>query len=69
MLISIQFTKGLIMKVSIIIPCYNAIGKVEKCLSSLRLLDFSLDNYEVIFVDLGWTFNRYINNILYQNFN
>jgi glycosyltransferase involved in cell wall biosynthesis len=51
MLISIQFTKGLIMKVSIIIPCYNAIGKVEKCLSSLRLLDFSLDNYEVIFVD------------------
>lgn len=39
------------MKVSIIIPCYNAIGKIEKCLSSIRLLDFSLDNYEVIFVD------------------
>ncbi|MFM6400026.1 MAG: glycosyltransferase family 2 protein, partial [Planktothrix sp.] len=39
------------MKVSIIIPCYNALGKIEKCLSSLKSQDFSLDSYEVIFVD------------------
>ncbi|MDD2368745.1 MAG: glycosyltransferase family 2 protein, partial [Sulfuricurvum sp.] len=39
------------MNISIIIPCYNAIGKIEKCIKSLQELDFSKDLYEVIFVD------------------
>lgn len=38
------------MKVSIIIPCHNAIGKVERCIASLRAQDFA-HPYEVIFVD------------------
>ena len=38
------------MKVSIIVPCHNALGKIERCLASLRAQDFS-EPYEVIFVD------------------
>jgi len=38
------------MKVSIIVPCHNAIGKIERCLASLRAQDFA-SPYEVIFVD------------------
>ncbi|WP_219929630.1 glycosyltransferase [Achromobacter pulmonis] len=39
------------MKVSIVIPCYNAIDKVGRCLASLELIDFDPSEYEVIFVD------------------
>jgi len=39
------------LKVSIIIPCHDAIGKIERCLASLRLQDFPASEYEVIFVD------------------
>lgn len=38
------------MKVSIIVPCHNAVGKVERCIASLRAQDF-IHSYEVIFVD------------------
>lgn len=39
------------MQISIIVPCYNAVGKIERCLSSLQAIDFSADQFEVIFVD------------------
>lgn len=39
------------MKVSIIIPCHNAIGKIERCLASLRKQTMPVGEYEVIFVD------------------
>ncbi|MEJ1121095.1 glycosyltransferase [Phyllobacterium sp. CCNWLW109] len=39
------------MKVSIIIPCFNARGKIDICLDSLRRIEFSQDEYEVIFID------------------
>lgn len=39
------------MKISIIIPCYNARGKIEACVSSLHAVDFPADDFEVIFVD------------------
>ncbi len=38
------------MKVSVIVPCHNAIGKIERCIASLRAQDFA-HPYEVIFVD------------------
>lgn len=37
--------------VSIIIPCFNAYSKIGRCLASLRTINFSVDKYEVIFVD------------------
>lgn len=39
------------MDISIIIPCYNALGKLERCLTSLRNQTISRERYEVIFVD------------------
>lgn len=39
------------MDISIIIPCFNARGKIDACLGSLRRIEFPLDAYEVIFVD------------------
>lgn len=39
------------MNISIIIPCYNAIGKIEACISSLEEIDYPTSQYEVIFVD------------------
>lgn len=39
------------MNISIIIPCYNAIGKIEACIDSLRKIEYSSSLYEVIFVD------------------
>ncbi|MDP5131425.1 MAG: glycosyltransferase [Paraglaciecola sp.] len=39
------------MDVSIIIPSYNALGKLERCLTSLRNQTIAPDRYEVIFVD------------------
>lgn len=39
------------MKISVIVPCHHAIGKVEKCIASLRMQDFDPSQYEVIFID------------------
>lgn len=39
------------MEPFIIVPCYNVVGKVERCLNSLRALDFDRSELEVIFVD------------------
>lgn len=39
------------MKVSIIIPCFNAEQKISKCLTSLEKINFDEEDYEVIFVD------------------
>lgn len=39
------------MKISIIVPCYDARGKIESCVSSLRAIDFPARDFEVIFVD------------------
>lgn len=39
------------MKVSIIVPCFNAIGKIGRCLASLRDVDMPAQDYEVIFID------------------
>jgi len=39
------------LKVSVIIPCYNAIGKIEKCLRSINEQTMSKSDFEVIFVD------------------
>lgn len=38
-------------KVSIIIPVYNGVGKLDKCLKSLK--NQTIDNLEVIFIDDG----------------
>jgi len=38
-------------KVSIVVPCYNARGKIEKCLASLRQIDAAESTFDVIFVD------------------
>ena len=37
--------------ISIIVPCFNAIGKIEACVKSLLEIDFPVDRYEVLFVD------------------
>ena len=39
------------MQVSIVVPCYNAVGKIERCISSLNNIDYPKDNYEVVFRD------------------
>ncbi|QBJ78606.1 glycosyltransferase [Aquitalea sp. USM4] len=39
------------MKISIIVACFNAIGKISRCLASLKKLDFDSEQIEVIFVD------------------
>ncbi|MFC3874700.1 glycosyltransferase [Neisseria musculi] len=39
------------MDISIIIPCYNAIGKIEACIASLKQIDYPDSQYEIIFVD------------------
>ena len=39
------------MKVSVIIPCFNAALKIGPCLSSLTAIDMHESDYEVIFVD------------------
>lgn len=38
-------------KISVIIPCYNALGKIERCLHSLERIDVQPAIFEVIFVD------------------
>lgn len=40
-----------VLKISIIVPCYNAESKIGRCLTSLDQLDFPADEFEVIFVD------------------
>lgn len=37
--------------VSVLIPCHNAVGKVGRCLASLRRIDLGSKDYEVIFID------------------
>jgi len=37
--------------VSVLIPCHNALGKIGRCLASLRRIDLGLEKYEVIFID------------------
>lgn len=37
--------------ISIIIPCYNAEKKIQKCIHSLKKIQFPQNKYEVIFVD------------------
>ncbi|PWL16253.1 glycosyl transferase [Falsochrobactrum shanghaiense] len=39
------------LKISILVPCYNARGKIEACISSLRAIEFPEKDFEVIFVD------------------
>lgn len=39
------------MKVSLIIPCFNAALKIAPCLSSLEAIDMQDSDYEVLFVD------------------
>jgi poly(ribitol-phosphate) beta-N-acetylglucosaminyltransferase len=39
------------MDISVIIPCYNAIGKIERCVSSLKKMNIDASDYEIIFVD------------------
>lgn len=39
------------MKISVIIPCFNAVDKIGRCLASLRSINFSKADYEVLFVD------------------
>ena len=39
------------MDISIIIPSFNALGKLERCLTSLRNQTIDSSRYEVIFVD------------------
>lgn len=39
------------MKVSVIVPSFNAVDKIGRCLASLRSIDMPRDDYEVIFID------------------
>jgi poly(ribitol-phosphate) beta-N-acetylglucosaminyltransferase len=39
------------MKISVVVPCYNAVDKIGRCLNSIRSIDFSQTEYEVLFVD------------------
>jgi glycosyltransferase involved in cell wall biosynthesis len=41
------------VKVSIVIPVKNCSGMLEKCLESIRNMDFPVDAYEVVVVDGG----------------
>src|SRR4029453_8944037 len=39
------------MKLSIVVPCYNAETKIGLCLESLEGIDLPEDSFEVVFVD------------------
>jgi glycosyltransferase involved in cell wall biosynthesis len=39
------------MKISVIIPCYNAADKIGRCLASLNAIKFPADEFEVLFID------------------
>ena len=39
------------MKLSIVVPCYNAETKIGPCLESLERIDLPQDSFEVLFVD------------------
>lgn len=39
------------MKISVIIPSFNAIDKIGRCLASLRAIDLNASEYEVLFID------------------
>lgn len=38
-------------KISVIVPCFNAFGKIDKCLRAFSNQTMSPNNYEIIFVD------------------
>ncbi len=46
---SLSTNRGL--RLSLIIPCYNAMGKIGRCLNALRRTGLPASDYEVIFVD------------------
>lgn len=59
------------MDISIIVPCYNAIGKIESCIKSLNQIDYPISKYEVIFIDdcsKDQTFN-YLSQLAKENNN
>lgn len=37
--------------ISIVVPCFNAIGKIEACINSLLAIDYPTEQYEVLFID------------------
>lgn len=39
------------MLVSLVIPCFNAIDKIGRCIASLENLNFDNNQYEVLFID------------------
>lgn len=39
------------MKISVIIPCFNAADKIGRCLASLRKIELDSEDYEVLFID------------------
>lgn len=39
------------MKISVIVPCYNAVGKLDSCIESLKHQTLAQNKFEVIFVD------------------
>lgn len=39
------------MKISVVVPCYNAADKIGRCFASLRAVDFDPREFEVVFVD------------------
>jgi len=39
------------VKISVVIPCYNARSKIEACIASLHQIDFPRSEHEVLFVD------------------
>lgn len=39
------------MDISIVVPCFNALGKIEACVKSLLAIDYPESLFEVIFVD------------------
>lgn len=43
------------MKLSIVVPCYNVKGYVEKCLTSLVHQDLNTTDYEILVIDDGST--------------
>ena len=49
----IEAGEGGTVDVSLVIPCHDAVGKIGRCLASLRRIDLAQRAYEVVFVDDG----------------
>lgn len=39
------------MKISVVVPCFNAVGKIDRCLRSLEAQTLGHEYFEVVFVD------------------